>query len=147
MGEPRELAHPSPLYIVVPLCLVLHPIPSHLSYLERGSDSGAAYEERTLYSVSTPPCFRIHFPTSAALLDLEPGGRLPHRTCAETARHHRVGAWSFFRYTTLRSATSSSSATSRCRRNRSFDRRRLRSTRVCIPFSSVLIYLHRIDLG
>ena len=54
-----------------------------LSYLERGSDSGAAYEERVLSTIRTPLCCWVQVFTSAALLDLEPGGRHPHRMCVE----------------------------------------------------------------
>ena len=48
---------PSPLYRGAP-CLVLHTVFSLLlSYLERGSDSGTSYEERSLSLVGTPPCY------------------------------------------------------------------------------------------
>ena len=65
-------------------------LPLILSYLERGSVSGAAYEERSLSTLRTPPCFEIQSSTSAALLDLELGGRHLHRTCVELRGATRV---------------------------------------------------------
>ena len=48
---------PPPIYRGAP-CLEIRTSSSLLlSYLERGSDSGAAYEERSLSIVSTPPYF------------------------------------------------------------------------------------------
>ena len=89
MGEPRCVASLLHLYKEVPHALKSIPF-LLLSYLERGSVSGAAYEERSFSTIRTPSCCWIQVFASAASLDLEPGGHRLLRTCVELRGATRV---------------------------------------------------------
>ena len=129
-----------------------------LSHLERDSAIGVALGLRFLSTICTPPCCWSSGPSlllPLLVLGSEPGGRHLHRMCVTPCEAPHLGCWEVLSSTTMRTASPSSSSPpssrqdlrdlevgyvvfiTRRHRNRSFDRRRLRSTRVCIPYFTV----------